>query len=124
MSGQMKMFGRGIGIVALLAAGAATAQSFPSKPVRLISPYPPAGVNDLLARIIAPKLSEYLGQPVVVENRAGATGNIGAEIVARSVADGHTLQRTPEPSTNTPPPYTHVTPSNALAAPSSKKGSL
>ena len=77
-------------VSALLARGV-SAQPFPSKLVRLVSPYPPAGVNDLLARIIAPKLSEYLGQPVVVENRAGATGNIGAEIVARSPADGHTL---------------------------------
>jgi tripartite-type tricarboxylate transporter receptor subunit TctC len=69
----------------------ATAQTYPSKPVRLISPYPPAGVNDLLARILAPKLGEFLGQPVVVDNRAGATGNIGAEIVAKSPPDGHTL---------------------------------
>ena len=79
--------------IAMLAVSSpdANAQAFPSKPVRLVSPYPPAGVNDLLARIIAPRLSEYLGQPVVVENRAGATGNIGAEIVAHSPADGHTL---------------------------------
>ena len=91
MSGPTNVFRRGLGVAALIAAGAATAQPFPSKPVRLVSPYPPAGVNDLLARILAPKLSEFLGQPVVVENRAGATGNIGAEIVARSPADGHTL---------------------------------
>ncbi len=82
-------------LVIMIAAVAGTpelfAQNYPSKPVRLISPYPPAGVNDLLARIIAPRLGEYLGQPVVVDNRAGATGNIGAEIVARSPADGHTL---------------------------------
>ncbi len=79
-----------LAVAAVLPTGA-LAQAFPSKPIRLVSPYPPAGVNDLLARIIAPKLSEYLGQPVVVENRAGATGNIGAEIVARAPADGHTL---------------------------------
>ena len=92
MSGQVKIFSRGLGIVTLaLIAGGVAAQTYPAKLVRLISPYPPAGVNDLLARIIAPKLSEYLGQPVVVENRAGATGNIGAEIVARSPPDGHTL---------------------------------
>lgn len=77
----------------MLLAGtqAATAQSWPSKPIRIISPYPPAGANDLLARIIAPKLSEQLGQGVVVENRAGATGNIGAELVAKAPADGYTL---------------------------------
>ncbi len=72
-------------------ASTADAQSWPSKPIRIISPYPPAGANDLLARIIAPKLSEQLGQPVVVENRAGATGNIGAELVAKAPADGYTL---------------------------------
>jgi tripartite-type tricarboxylate transporter receptor subunit TctC len=78
-------------LILLAFAQAADAQSWPSKPIRIISPYPPAGANDLLARIIAPKLSEQLGQPVVVENRAGATGNIGAELVAKAPADGYTL---------------------------------
>ena len=78
-------------LVLLAFASTADAQSWPSKPIRIISPYPPAGANDLLARIIAPKLSEQLGQPVVVENRAGATGNIGAELVAKAPADGYTL---------------------------------
>jgi tripartite-type tricarboxylate transporter receptor subunit TctC len=67
------------------------AQSYPSKPIRLISPYPPGGANDILARIISPKLGENLGQQIVVENRAGATGNIGAELVARAAPDGYTL---------------------------------
>ena len=81
-----------IAVLVLVAlASTADAQSWPSKPIRIISPYPPAGANDLLARIIAPKLSEQLGQPVVVENRAGATGNIGAELVAKAPADGYTL---------------------------------
>jgi len=78
-------------LVLVALASTADAQSWPSKPIRIISPYPPAGANDLLARIIAPKLSEQLGQPVVVENRAGATGNIGAELVAKAPADGYTL---------------------------------
>ncbi len=92
MTDQTNFSSRGIFVIALaLVAAAAAAQTYPSKPVRLVSPDPPAGVNDLLARIIAPKLGEYLGQPVVVENRAGATGNIGADIVAHSPADGHTL---------------------------------
>ena len=78
-------------LILLAFAQAADAQSWPSKPIRIISPYPPAGANDLLARIMAPKLSEQLGQPVVVENRAGATGNIGAELVAKAPADGYTL---------------------------------
>ena len=78
-------------LVLLALVSTADAQSWPAKPIRIISPYPPAGANDLLARIIAPKLSEQLGQPVVVENRAGATGNIGAELVAKAPADGDTL---------------------------------
>lgn len=78
-------------LVLMALASTADAQSWPAKPIRIISPYPPAGANDLLARIIAPKLSEQLGQPVVVENRAGATGNIGAELVAKAPADGYTL---------------------------------
>ena len=75
-------------LVLLALASTADAQSWPSKPIRIISPYPPAGANDLLARIIAPKLSEQLGQPVVGEHRAGATGNIGAELGAKAPADG------------------------------------
>jgi tripartite-type tricarboxylate transporter receptor subunit TctC len=72
-------------------AGVVTAQSYPSKPIRLISPYPPGGANDILARIISPKLGESLGQQIVVENRAGATGNIGAELVAKAPPDGYMI---------------------------------
>ena len=72
--------------VGLIACGV-HAQSYPTKPIRFVSPYPPGGANDILARIISPKLGEYLGQQLVIENRGGATGNIGAEYVARSPAD-------------------------------------
>jgi tripartite-type tricarboxylate transporter receptor subunit TctC len=81
----------GMAVVLAVVGATAGAQGFPVKPVRIISPYPPGGANDLLARILAPRLGEALGQQVVVENRAGATGNIGAELVARAPADGHTL---------------------------------
>jgi tripartite-type tricarboxylate transporter receptor subunit TctC len=78
-------------LLSSLWAAPVVAQSYPSKPIRLISPYPPGGANDILARIIAPKLGENLRQQIVVENRAGATGNIGAELVAKAPPDGYTL---------------------------------
>ena len=69
----------------------AVAQSYPTKPLRLVVPFGAGGAPDLVARVIAPKLAESLGQPVVVDNRAGAAGIIGMEIVAKSPPDGHTL---------------------------------
>src|SRR5437879_5457461 len=78
-------------LVAFLAAGTAPAQTWPSKPVRYVVPFPPAGATDILARIIAERISGPLGQPVVVENRPGAAGNVGTEMVARSPADGYTM---------------------------------
>ena len=80
-----------LALVAALVVGTAHAQSWPSKPIRFIVSFPPGGSADLIARSIAPKLSEKLGQQVVVENRPGAGGNIGVEAVAKSAPDGHTI---------------------------------
>jgi tripartite-type tricarboxylate transporter receptor subunit TctC len=67
------------------------AAQYPSRPIRLLVPFPPGGGPDLVGRILAPKLSEALGQPVVVENRVGGNGNIAGEAVAKAPADGYTL---------------------------------
>jgi len=80
---------------AVLLAGtlalAAQAQTYPSRAIRLVVPYAAGGTSDILARQIGPKLSETWGQPVVVENRTGANGNVGADFVAKSAPDGYTL---------------------------------
>src|SRR6266850_2369667 len=77
-------------LVGLLAV-AAQAQDFPTKPIRMVVPYAPGGLPDTMTRIIGPKMSEALGQQIVVENRPGAGGISGTEVVARSTADGYTL---------------------------------
>lgn len=77
---------------ALLAVPAAFAQqNYPQKPIRYVVPFPAGGIADVFARIVGGRLGETWGQPVVVENRAGASGNIGAEIVAKSPPDGYTI---------------------------------
>jgi len=78
-------------ILMAIAGPAATQQAYPNKPIRLILPYPTGGSNDVLARLLAPKLSENWGQAVVVENRAGGNSVIGTEAVAKSAPDGYTV---------------------------------
>jgi tripartite-type tricarboxylate transporter receptor subunit TctC len=80
-----------IAAIALAAPLAAAAQAWPSRPIRLVVGFAPGGGTDIVARAIAPKVSELLGQQVVIENRAGASGTIAADLVAKSPADGYTL---------------------------------
>ena len=81
----------GAGAAMLIASLGAQAQAWPSKPIKLVVSYPPGGTVDAVARVIAPKLSIRLGQPVIVDNRAGAGGAIGGDVVAKSAPDGYTL---------------------------------
>ncbi len=78
-------------LVALLAAGVAQAQGYPAKTIRWIVPWPPGGGADVLSRMLSPHLSEALKQQIVIDNRGGAAGNIGAEIAAKSPPDGYTI---------------------------------
>jgi tripartite-type tricarboxylate transporter receptor subunit TctC len=78
-------------LAVLLGPALAAAQEFPSRPVKFVVPFPGGGINDVLARIVGDKLQTKWGQPVVVENRTGAGGNIGAEVAAQAEPDGHTI---------------------------------
>ena len=78
-------------LTGMLLAAPAYAQTYPSKPVRLITPFPPGGGTDAVARIIGEKLGELLGQPVVIDNKGGAGGSLGTELAARAAPDGYTL---------------------------------
>ena len=83
------------GVVGVLGGGmlspAAQAQTFPSKPIRVVIPFPPGGATDVVGRILGKRLSEELGQQVIIDNRAGAGGGLGTQAVAKSDPDGHTL---------------------------------
>jgi tripartite-type tricarboxylate transporter receptor subunit TctC len=76
---------------ALAVTPAVLAQSYPSRPVKVIVPFPPGDAADILSRLIGPKMAERMGQPVVVENRAGASGQIGLEVLKNAAADGYTI---------------------------------
>src|SRR6266446_1262121 len=77
--------------VVLAALGPASAQSYPTKPIRVIVPFAAGGAVDVLARLVSAKMSESVGQPVIIENRAGAAGNVAADAVAKSPPDGYTI---------------------------------
>ena len=82
-----------IAVTAVLLAGASPghAQSYPNKPIRMVLPFPPGGGTDSLARVILPRMGQAMGQVFVIDNRAGAAGNLAGETVARSAPDGYTL---------------------------------
>ena len=84
--------------IAAVSAQAATAEKYPNRPVRFIVPFTAGSATDVVARTVGQNLSEALGQPIVVDNRAGANGTIGAELAAKSPKDGYTVLI----STNTP----------------------
>lgn len=80
-----------LGAVCAMTAGLAAGQAYPTKPIRMIAPYPPAGTSDILARIVGQKLIEAWGERVVVDNRPGASGSLGTEIAAKATPDGYTM---------------------------------
>ena len=86
----------------------AFAEDYPSRPIHLIVPFAPGGAVDVLARVIGARLSERLGQPVVIESRAGAGGNIGADVVAKSAPDGYTILQNTNGQAITPALYHHL----------------
>ena len=96
-----------------LSAVQAAAQAYPNKPVRLVIAFPPGGTSDFVGRVIADKMSQFLGQPIVIENRPGATGLIGTQAVQQAAPDGYTLLLAPSDFTLAPglqpkPPYDPV----------------
>lgn len=95
----------GAASAALLAVPALRAQAWPARPIRLVVPFPPGGLIDQMARLMAPRIATELGQPLVIENKPGAGGNLGAAEAARAAADGYTLLMASPPLTISPALY-------------------
>jgi tripartite-type tricarboxylate transporter receptor subunit TctC len=93
------------GAALVVAPQLASAQAWPSRPIRLVVPFPPGGLIDNMARLIGPRLAQELGQPVVIDNKPGAGGNLGAADAARAAADGYTLLMASPPLTISPALY-------------------
>lgn len=91
------------GLVALTAGPLAMAQDYPTKPINLIVPFPPGGSNDVLSRLLGQKMAEAFGQPVIIQNKPGAAGNIGTEMVAKADPDGYTIGVAPNQTVSVNP---------------------
>jgi tripartite-type tricarboxylate transporter receptor subunit TctC len=89
--GRLRLLPSAFCLALAIASAPAAAQAYPTRPVRLIVPFAPGGGSDVLARMLAPRLADRLGQPVVVDNRPAASGVVGADLVAKSTPDGHTV---------------------------------
>src|SRR5215472_10826949 len=89
-----RCFVAGFGCLALLETLPAIGDSYPDRPIRIVAPFPAGGLVDVLARALGDEMTKSMHQPVIIENRPGAGGNVGAEFVARSSADGYTLLMT------------------------------
>ncbi len=87
----LKQLGRSLLVATLACSGAAMAQDYPNKPIRLVAPFAPGGAVDILARIIGERLSTQYGHNVIVDNKPGASGHLGAQLVAKAPGDGYTL---------------------------------
>ena len=91
---QKVLLGLAVLVAAFAAAPQAGAQTFPTKPIRLVVPFPPGGGNDIIARLVTPPVEAQIKQPIVIDNRAGANGIIGSQVVSKSEPDGYTLLHT------------------------------
>ena len=101
-------FGIAAAAMLALASAASAADSYPSRPVRVVVPFTPGTGMDIIARNVGPRLAERIGQPVVIDNRPGASGNLGAELVARAAPDGYTMMVSGNPLVTSPHLYGNV----------------
>jgi len=108
MNLQRRQILKGSGAALLVLPLMAGAQTWPARPIRLVVPFPPGGLIDTMARLIGPRLALELGQPVVIENKPGAGGNLGAAEVARATPDGYTLLMASPPFTISPALYANL----------------
>ena len=95
-------------LLALLGCTSVLAQDYPNKPIRMIVPYPPAGGTDIVARVVNEPLSTLLGQPIIIDNKGGAAGNLGTDLAAKAAPDGYTILFTLSSHTINPKLYARL----------------